>query len=92
MLQLCESRLDRGAIRALFGMSASGIPERDEPPHSQRRSNALARFHGRVPVIKLLPLSAVVAIAALAVVNVLVWACVGAVLVSSALRRRQRGA
>lgn len=47
----------------------------------QRLGNKVARYHGHTPLLRKLPLPAVIIILALALVNGVVWVAVGIVLV-----------
>ena len=53
----------------------------DKPSFLKSLSSKAAVYHGRVPYISKLPFPAVAIIIVIAVVNVLVWAAVGIVLV-----------
>jgi high-affinity nickel-transport protein len=61
----------------MVAMDESGA----KPPFFRNVSNKASQYHSRVPYLQRLPFPAIAIIATLIVVNILVWAAVGIVLV-----------
>ncbi len=69
---------------SLLGAS-DGEDGQAKPSLMKSLANRIAVYHGRTPVVKKIPLAAVVVILGLFMINIAVWAGVGIVLVRSIL-------